>query len=83
MLFAQEVPYKTYFVPNVTIDPPGHGAFASSSGDVVLGLKVNLFSEERDDLMGFAVRMSHGAVEEANPGINSSYLQFSFSIHRW
>ena len=55
-LFAQEVPYKTYFVPGVVITPPGNGAFASSEGDVGVGGKVNLFSEERGDPLGFGVR---------------------------
>lgn len=55
-LYAQEVPYKTYFVQGIEIDPPGNGAFASSTGDVVLGLKVNLFSEERADWAGFGIR---------------------------
>jgi hypothetical protein len=55
-LYAQEVPYKTYFVDGITIRPPGDGAFASSTGDLVLGLKVNLFSEDRGDFLGFGVR---------------------------
>lgn len=52
----QEAPYKTYFVPDVTIDPPGHGAFASSTGDILLGGKIALTSEERDDALGFGIR---------------------------
>jgi hypothetical protein len=55
-LYAQEVPYKTYFVKGITIRPPGDGAFASSTGDLVLGLKANLFSEERGDPLGFGIR---------------------------
>ena len=55
-LYAQEVPYKTYYVPNVTITLPGNGAFASSDGDVVFGGKVNLLSEERANALGFGVR---------------------------
>ncbi len=56
-LYAQEAPYKTYFVPNVVIDPPGHGAFASSTGDFFVGGKVNFLSEERDDSLGFGIRL--------------------------
>ena len=55
-LFAQEFPYKTYSVPDVIIDPPGNGAFATSTGDVVLGLKVNLTGEERGHWAGFGIR---------------------------
>jgi hypothetical protein len=56
-LYAQEAPYKTYFVPNVVIDPPGHGAFASSTGDFLVGGKVNFLSEERNDSLGFGIRL--------------------------
>jgi hypothetical protein len=56
-LYAQEAPYKTYFVPNVVIDPPGHGAFASSTGDFLVGGKVNFLSEERDDSLDFGIRL--------------------------
>ena len=38
-LFAQEVPFKSYYVPTEVIDPPGHGAFAQSSGDITVGGK--------------------------------------------
>jgi hypothetical protein len=55
-LYAQEVPYKSYFVNGVRIDPPGHGAFGSSSGDITVGGKVNLLSEERGNRLGFGVR---------------------------
>jgi len=55
-LHAQEAPFKTYFVPSVTIRPPGDGAFASSSGDNSLGLKVNLFSEDRSHFCGLGLR---------------------------
>lgn len=55
-LHAQEAPFKTYFVPNAVINPPGDGAFASSSGDSSLGLKFNIFSEERNHCFGLGVR---------------------------
>ena len=55
-LHAQEAPFKTYFVPVVTIRPPGDGAFASSSGDNSIGFKVNLFSEDRNDCFGLGLR---------------------------
>ena len=52
-MFAQEFPYKTYAYPAVLIDPPGNGAFAKSSGDIVLGFKANALSEERGMGLGF------------------------------
>ena len=55
-LYAQEVPYKSYYVDGVWIDPPGHGAFGSSSGDVSFGAKVSLLSEDRGHFLGLAVR---------------------------
>ena len=55
-LFAQEVPFKSYYYPTVVIDPPGHGAFAQSSGDIALGTKVNLLSEDRKDRLGLGLR---------------------------
>ncbi|BCS34993.1 hypothetical protein TBR22_A42190 [Luteitalea sp. TBR-22] len=55
-LLAQEVPYKSYDAATEVIDPPGHGAFASSSGSVVLGAKVNLASEDRGAWLGLGVR---------------------------
>jgi hypothetical protein len=66
----QEAPYKTYFVPNVTIDPPGHGAFASSTGDILLGGKIELASEERDDALGFGVR-GYVAIPTEKPVYNT------------
>ena len=55
-LYAQEVPFKSYHVDGVWIDPPGHGAFGSSSGDIGIGVKVNLLSEDRDEAFGFGIR---------------------------
>jgi hypothetical protein len=55
-LFAQEVPFKSYDFPTVVIDPPGHGAFSQSSGDIALGAKVNLLSEDRQNRMGLGLR---------------------------
>ncbi len=55
-MFAQEVPYKFYDVRSVRIDPPGHGAFAQSSGNILLGGKFNLLSEDRGNRFGFGVR---------------------------
>jgi len=46
-LFAQETPYKTYFIPPETERGPGLAAFGSSSGDTVLGLKLNLLDGSR------------------------------------
>lgn len=55
-LFAQEVPYKSYNAATEVINPPGHGAFSSSSGAITLGAKVNLLSEDREDPMGLGLR---------------------------
>ena len=55
-LFTQEAPFKSYDFPTVVIDPPGHGAFSQSSGDVALGAKVNLLSEDRKNRFGLGVR---------------------------
>ena len=57
-LLTQEAPYKSYYLHQVrTIKPPGHGAFASSSGDHVLGGKVNLLDEDRGDRLGVGLRV--------------------------
>ncbi len=55
-LFAQEVPFKSYDAWNVIIDPPGHGAFGQSSGDIVIGGKFNVLSEDRRNRFGLGVR---------------------------
>ncbi len=55
-LFAQEVPYKAYDARTVLIDPPSHGAFAQSSGDITIGGKWNFLSEDRRDRLGLGVR---------------------------
>jgi len=70
-LFAQEYPYKTYAYYDVTIDPPGNGAFASSSGDIVLGLKANLTGEDRGHWAGFGVR-GYWEIPTETPEYNSS-----------
>lgn len=70
-LYAQEVPFKSYYVYGVRrIEPPGHGAFATSSGDYAFGGKVNLWSEERGDGLTFGLR---GFVEvpSENPNYNA------------
>jgi hypothetical protein len=54
-LFAQEAPYKSYYVNAVTIDPPGHGAFGTSSGHVLFGAKLNLLPS-REGRFGVGVR---------------------------
>src|SRR5262245_55038989 len=55
-LFVQEAPFKSYYVQSVTIDPPGHGAFGVASGEVTMGTKVNLLSEDRGNAIGLGVR---------------------------
>jgi len=56
MLFSQEAPFKTFFLPGVSIGPPDQGAYSRSSGDVVLGVKRNLLAEERGHRFGLGVR---------------------------
>jgi hypothetical protein len=79
-LFAQEVPYKTYSFPSVRIDPPGHGAFASSSGNVGIGAKVSLLSEDRGARLGVGLR-AHVDIPTETPAYNtaewSEYAGFS------
>jgi hypothetical protein len=70
-LHAQEAPFKTYFVPNAVIRPPGDGAFASSSGDNTIGFKINLFSEERDHCYGLGLR-AYAEFPTETPEYNSS-----------
>jgi hypothetical protein len=59
-LYAQEVPYKNYNITGVnavrTIAPPGHGAFASSSGDYVTGAKINILSQDRGSRFGLGFK---------------------------
>lgn len=69
-MFAQEVPFKSYYLKGVTINPPGHGAFAVSSGDVVVGGKVNLLSEDRGDPFGLGVR-GYTELPTARPEYNT------------
>jgi hypothetical protein len=55
-LYAQEVPFKSYYVDAVKIEPPGRGVFASSSGHLGIGAKMNLLSEDRGDPVSLGVR---------------------------
>jgi hypothetical protein len=55
-LFTQEAPFKTYFVPGVLVHPPHTGAFAQSSGDFVVGGKVNLTPVKSPASIGVAVQ---------------------------
>ena len=55
-LYAQEVPYKSYYVAGVKIEPPGHGAFGNSSGSYGFGGKINLLSEDRSNRFGLGAR---------------------------
>ncbi|MGW8179326.1 MAG: hypothetical protein ACWGQW_11280, partial [bacterium] len=70
LMYAQEVPFKTYFVPNAVIRPPGDGAFASSSGDNSLGIKLNLFSEDRNHCYGLGLR-AYAEFPTEQPEFNS------------
>jgi hypothetical protein len=55
-LYAQEIPFKTYSVPETPLDPPSFGAFSTSSGDLVLGIKRNLLSEGQGHWLGFGIQ---------------------------
>jgi hypothetical protein len=59
-LFAQEAPFKSYYMNSVTIDPPGHGAFGTASGHVLVGGKINLIAERGQSRLGVGIR---GTVE--------------------
>lgn len=69
-MHAQEAPFKTYFVPNAVIRPPGDGAFASSSGDNSFGVKLNLYSEDRNNCFGLGLR-AYAEFPTERPEFNS------------
>src|SRR5574341_873455 len=66
-LYSQEAPYRTYIVKGVRIDPPGVGAYSNSTGDVVLGLKASLLSEQRGNRFGLGVQ-GYVAIPTERPG---------------
>jgi len=70
-VFVPTLPYKTYNISNATET----GAFSSSSGDNVYGVKVNLRSQDRADKAGVGVR---GFVEipTETPKYNVPYPEF-------
>ncbi|HVQ62983.1 MAG TPA: hypothetical protein VMT78_00535 [Terriglobia bacterium] len=70
-MFAQSLPYKTVSPTNMTET----GAFSSSTGDNVFGLKVNLRSQDRGDGAGIGVR---GFIEvpTETPRYNAPYPEF-------
>jgi len=70
-LYAQEVPYKSYYVAGVNIDPPGHGAFGSSSGGYGVGGKINLLSEERNNRFGLGAR-GYVDIPSEDPSYNTA-----------
>jgi hypothetical protein len=70
-LYAQEVPYKSYYIAGVKIEPPGHGAFGSSTGGYGFGGKVNLFSEDRGSLFGLGVR-GYVEIPTESPSYNTT-----------
>lgn len=70
-LYAQEVPFKSYYVNGVKIDPPGHGAFGNSSGSYGVGGKVNLLSEERSNRFGLGVR-GYVDIPSEDPSYNTT-----------
>jgi hypothetical protein len=74
-LYPQEVPYKSYNIAGANsvrrIEPPGHGAFASSSGDYIAGGKINLLSEDRGDHFGFGTRV-YFEIPSERPSYNSN-----------
>jgi len=70
-LYAQEVPYKSYYISGVKIEPPGHGAFGSSSGVYGFGGKVNLLSEDRSDRFGLGAR-AYVDIPTESPSYNTT-----------
>jgi len=69
-MFAQEFPYKTYPYWSTNIDPPGNGAFATSTGDNLFGLKFNLVSEDQGAWGGFGIR-PYVELSTETPGYNN------------
>jgi hypothetical protein len=55
-LYPQEVPYKTYDFPTTRVVPPSWGAFSQSSGNIAVGGKVSLLSENRGNPLGLGVQ---------------------------
>jgi hypothetical protein len=55
-LFPPDVPYKTYNIPTVHLNPPSHGVFSHAPGPFMVGGKVNVLSEKRGDRLGLAVQ---------------------------
>jgi hypothetical protein len=68
-LFAQEAPFKSYYLNSVTIDPPGHGAFGVSTGDVVIGATVDILSQDRGQHLGVGAR-GYVEIPTESPGYN-------------
>ena len=55
-LLAQELPYKTYFIPPGTQGDQALAPFGRSSGDTVLGFKFNLLNRSRSGRPGLGVQ---------------------------
>ena len=55
-LLAQELPYKTYFIPPGTQGDQALAPFGRSSGDTVLGFKFNLLDRARSGRPGLGVQ---------------------------
>jgi len=70
-LFAQEVPYKSYYLSGVHIQPPGHGAFGSSSGGFSFGGKVTVLSEDGGHPFGLGVR-GYMEIPSEHPSYNTT-----------
>ena len=69
-LLAQEIPYKTYFIPPGGHSGQGLAAFGRSSGDTVLGLKFNLFDGSRSGLPALGVQ-AYAELPTEEPTFNS------------
>jgi len=70
LVFAQEFPFKTFFPDGITIQPPGDGAFAASTGDLKFGAKFNLLDERRGHRIGLGVR-GYAEIPTEKPVYNS------------
>ena len=55
-LLAQEIPFKTYFIPPEAERGEGLAAFGRSSGDTVMGLKFNLLERSRSGHSGLGLQ---------------------------
>jgi len=70
LMFTQEAPYKTYFLPGVGVRVPTRGAHGRSTGDVIVGLKKNFMMDGQNGPFSFGV-MGYAELPTETPGYNT------------